>query len=346
MNRLMSRHFGVVKFLGIGLVTFFAGSALTTHFTTKLLLDVSSIAEASESDESDPEFDPEQEDAEEAEAKALAAQQMNDKALAGMAGKGTRKQQTADGIVGANIFCPTCIPIGDQPIEPVLLADGSMQVGEVQSALPLLLLATMESDDPLWSMATIQDTENNRLGPFTANESIRPGVTILAVERGKVILLNNGRREFITAGVVPVAKPVAAAKPGAESKPDAKPGKSVAIEGADEAVDCANENSCTVDRAFVDKMLANPTQLMTQAKMFPVTKDGETAGFRVSGIKTGSLATMIGLKNGDVVSEINGAKLGNIDDALAMYQKLRRASHLSVTVERAGAVISKEISIK
>jgi general secretion pathway protein C len=92
--------------------------------------------------------------------------------------------------------------------------------------------------------------------------------------------------------------------------------------------------------------MRNPQQLMTQARMYPVTKDGETAGFRVSGVRNGSLATMIGLKNGDVVSEINGSKLGTIDDALAMYQKLRRASHLSVTVERGGAVITKEISIK
>ncbi len=342
MNRLLSRHFGVVKFMGVGLVVFFAGSALSTHFTSKLLLDVSSVAQAaSESDEALPE---DEADEAELDAKAKATQRANDRALASMANKGTRKQQSAEGIVGANIFCPSCIPIEDQPV--ALASAGQMQVGEVQSQLPLRLLATMESDDPTWSMATIQDMESNRLGPYSANEAVRPGVTLLAVERGRVILLNQGRREFISLGAEP---PKPTAKPKAKTpapRSRSKSRKSVAIEGADQAIDCASENSCTVDRAFVEKLMANPRQLMSQARMFPVSKDGETAGFRVSGIKNGSLATMLGLKNGDVVSEINGAKLGTIDDALAMYQKLRRASHLSVTVERGGAVISKEISIK
>ena len=343
--RLLSRHVGLIKFCGVGLVVFFAGSALTTHFTTKLLLDVSSVAQAAGEGDEDPfEGEGEDDEADELDAKAKAAQKLNDRALAGMADKSTRKQQSADAILAANVFCPSCIPVEEQPL---LASAGEMQIGEVESKLPLRLLATMESDDPTWSMATIQDVETHRLGPYTANEQVRPGVTILAVERGRVVLLNQGRREFISLGAEP-PKPEATpkvSKPAAEpkSKPD---GKSVAIDGAEQAISCANENSCTVDRAFVEKLMANPTQLMTQARMFPVTKDGETQGFRVSGIKSGSLATMLGLKNGDVVSEINGAKLGTIDDALAMYQKLRRASHLSVTVERGGAVINKEISIK
>jgi type II secretion system protein C len=343
--RLLSRHFGLVKFCGIGLIVFFAGSALTTHFTTKLLLDVSSVAEAASEADENP-FAGDEEETEEAEAKAKAAERINDRALAGMADKGTRKQLAADSIVAANIFCPTCIPVEDQPLLAAGVDGNGMQVGEVESKLPLRLLATMESDDPTWSMATLHDVETNRLGPFTANEQVRPGVTVLAVERGRVVLLNQGRREFINLGTEP-PKPSAQTSPTTPAaEPQSKPGKTVAIEGAEQAIDCANENSCTVDRAFVEKLMANPTQLMTQARMFPVTKDGETQGFRVSGIKSGSLATLIGLKNGDVVSEINGAKLGTIDDALAMYQKLRRASHLSVTVERGGAVINKEISIK
>jgi general secretion pathway protein C len=334
---------GLVKFCGVGLVVFFAGSAITTHFTSKLLLDVSGVAQAASETDEDPFAGDDEEATEQVDAKAKAAQQLNDRALATMADKSTRKQQSADSILAANMFCPSCVPVEDQPL---LASAGEMQLGEVQSKLPLRLLATMESDDPTWSMATIHDIETQRLGPFSANEQVRPGVTILAVERGRVVLLNQGRREFISLGVEP-PKPSAQpqpSKPAAE--PKTKPGKTVAIDGAEQAISCASEDSCTVDRAFVEKLMANPTQLMSQAKMFPVTKDGETQGFRVSGIRSGSLATMLGLKNGDVVSEINGAKLGTIDDALAMYQKLRRASHLSVTVERGGAVINKQISIK
>jgi general secretion pathway protein C len=258
-----------------------------------------------------------------------------------MADKGTYKQRSSDEIVGNNIFCPTCVPAEAEPV--LANAIGPQGSGELASSLPLQLLATMESDDPAWSMATIRDLESNMLGPYTANEQLRPGVTILAVERGRVIILNQGRREYLAMGATP--PPPAPVKPApAQAASESKPG--VAIEGAEQAINCSSEHACTVDRKFVEQLMQSPQQLMTQARMFPVTKDGETAGFRMSGVRKGSLATLLGLKNGDVVSEINGSKLGSIDDALAMYQKLRRANHLSVTVERAGAVITKEISIE
>lgn len=346
MQRFLANHVLALKFLGFALVVAFAGSALSTHLASKLLLEVGVDGPADSPTDGGGEDDEEAE-AEEALASAKERQRkaLNDRALASMASKSSRKQASADAVVANNIFCPSCVPVDEQA--PVL-ANAGTQSGEIQSQLRLQLLATMESDDPLWSMATIRDLDSNSLGPYTPNEEVRPGVTIFSVERGRVVLLNQGRREFINLGDEPpaaTAPPKPAASPK-KSRSRARGGKSVAIDGADQAIDCSSENSCTVDRKFVDQLLAQPQQLMTQARMYPVSRDGENAGFRVAGVRSGSLATMIGLKNGDVVSEINGQKLGSIDDALGMYQKLRRASHLSVVVERGGAVITKEISIK
>jgi general secretion pathway protein C len=339
MQRFLSRHFGLVRFLAVSVIVALAGSALSTHIASKLLVDLELIG--SETHDASPEQDPDEADEDAVDERQVAA---NTRALESMADKGTYKQRSSDEIVGANIFCPTCVPAEAEPV--LANAIGSQATGELLSSLPLQLLATMESDDPAWSMATIRDLDNNMLGPYTANEQLRPGVTILAVERGRVIILNQGRREYIALGVTPAPPAPVKPAPAEKSKSPSKPGSSVAIEGAEQAINCSSENACTVDRKFVEQLMQSPQQLMTQARMFPVTKDGETAGFRVSGVRKGSLATLLGLKNGDVVSEINGSKLGTIDDALAMYQKLRRANHLSVTVERGGAVLTKEISIK
>jgi type II secretion system protein C len=340
MQRFMSRHFGLVRFLAIGAIVSFAGSALITHIASKLLIDLSLIGSESES-EAEPEQD---EGEEEVDERQVAA---NERALESMAGKSTYKQRSSDEIVDNNIFCPSCVPAEAEPLLANAIGIGGAPAsGELPSSLPLQLLATMESDDPAWSMATIHHLDTNVLGPYTANEQVRPGVTIVAVERGRVVILNQGRREYIALGATPPpAAPVKPAKP-VEDAGASKPGNSVAIDGAEQAINCSSENACTVDRRFVEQLMQSPQQLMSQARMFPVTRDGETAGFRVSGVRKGSLATLLGLKNGDVVSEVNGSKLGSIDDALAMVQKLRRANHLSVTVERSGAVITKEISIK
>jgi general secretion pathway protein C len=339
LHRFVSRHFGLIRFLSVGLIVSLAGSALSTHVASKLLVDVSLIGTETETEQT---AEPDEADEDEVDERQAA---INASALESMADKGTHKRRSSDEIVGHNVFCPTCVPVENET-DPVLAsASGAQAPGELPSSLPLQLLATMESDDPAWSMATIRDLDTNMLGPYTANEQLRPGVTILAVERGRVVILNQGRREYIALGATPPPPaPVKAAPPVATEK--SKPGTTVAIDGAEQAINCSSEHACTVDRKFVEQLMQSPQQLMTQARMFPVTKDGETAGFRLSGVRKGSLATLLGLENGDVVSEVNGSKLGSIDDALAMYQKLRRANHLSVTVERSGAVITKEISIK
>lgn len=348
MRRLLQSNFGLVKFAAVGIAVFFAGSAATTYAGNRLLLEYG-VEAGADDDEDEKKEDGEDTPPgfEDGEPTLASAARSNPRSTLGSSTKLRYKQATGDKIVEGNPFCPTCSPADEAAPEALASGARPLGTGEVRSSLPLQLLATMESDDPAWSMATIRDLDSNSLGPYVANEAVRPGVTIFAVERGKVILLNQGRREYISLGAEPAKpKPAPVQSTRKATKAKSSKGKSVAIAGAEQAIDCSSANSCTVDRKFVESLLANPKQLMSQARMYPVRRDGEPAGFKVSRIQSGSLATLIGLQNGDVLSEINGQKLGSIDDAMGMYMKLRRASHLSVVVERGGAVITKEISIK
>jgi type II secretion system protein C len=126
-----------------------------------------------------------------------------------------------------------------------------------------------------------------------------------------------------------------------------KPANAQEIEGAAEAIVCdESQTNCTVDKAFVEKLMANPGQLTKQARIVPAVADGETKGYKFYGIRPGSLPKLLGLKNGDLLTSVNGHELESLDQAMDLYNKLRRATHLSVTVERKGKVIQKEIDIK
>jgi general secretion pathway protein C len=119
------------------------------------------------------------------------------------------------------------------------------------------------------------------------------------------------------------------------------------IDGALEAISCDAEfTSCTVDKAFVEALLANPAQLTKQARIVPAVRDGETKGYKFYGIRPGSLPKLLGMKNGDLLTSVNGQQLESLDQAMDLYTKLRRASHLSVTIERKGQAVQKEIDIK
>jgi type II secretory pathway component PulC len=78
----------------------------------------------------------------------------------------------------------------------------------------------------------------------------------------------------------------------------------------------------------------------------PAVRDGETKGYKFYGIRPGSLPKLLGIKNGDLLTSVNGHQLESLDQAMDLYNKLRRASHLSVTIERKGQLVQKEIDIK
>ncbi|MGB1275869.1 MAG: hypothetical protein ACPG77_08970, partial [Nannocystaceae bacterium] len=115
----------------------------------------------------------------------------------------------------------------------------------------------------------------------------------------------------------------------------------------EDAINCDESgNQCTVERAFVEKLLKNPMALAKQARVIPSIKDGENRGFKFYGIRKGSLPRLLNLKNGDLLTSVNGTDLKTVDQAMGLYTKLRNASHLSVTIDRNGKTITKEIDIK
>jgi type II secretory pathway component PulC len=60
----------------------------------------------------------------------------------------------------------------------------------------------------------------------------------------------------------------------------------------------------------------------------------------------GSLPKLLNIKNGDLITSVNGTDLKSVDGAMSLYTKLRRASNLSITIERKGETINKEITIQ
>ena len=213
--------------------------------------------------------------------------------------------------------------------------------------MPLRLVATMESSDPKFSWATLRDEETGGAGPYWPGDKIFPSAVLVSVERRMVHVRHGSQLEYIELGVEPpkgAVKPVvdkATKKNEDEPKPSGN-----AIAGAEEAIKCESENACTIDRAWLEGVLSNPASLTKQARMMPSVKDGETRGFKFYGIRPGSLPKLLNIKNGDLITAVNGTELKSMDGAMSLYAKLRRASNLQITIERKGETINKELTIQ
>ena len=257
-------------------------------------------------------------------------------------------------LLANNLFCPTCAPELSQELEgevgAPLLNEGGEQIGGIQpgeqrTSLPFKLVVTMESSDPNFSQATIFDTEAGSVSPYWPGDQVRAGVYLAAVEHGLIHLQNQSVLEYLELGAEIAtpkkSKSMVAEQPTKPTKP-----KKGAIPGADEAIKCDSEESCTIERVFIEQLLANPAALTKQARVFPSVVDGETRGFKFSGIRSGSLPKLLGLNNGDVITSVNGKDIKSMDDAMALYTKLRNAPNLSINIDRKGKQVTKEITIR
>jgi type II secretion system protein C len=355
MEALFKKYFWLFKLLGVAVVVGFAASAVSNSVISRQAFapageDSKDKDDKDLDDEGETEGEPDEDDPSMSQAKVL------DKLSTGAANNAKqRKQRTVDAVLAGAIFCPTCAPPpppeGSPTASAAMSATGMpigstapVRPGEIASRLPLSLLATMESDDPEFSMATILHTDSKALGAYSPDDELRPGVFVERVERGKVVFRNGGQMEYLVLGAVPPPPPPVAPVATEEEE---KPANDREIEGAAEAISCdESQTNCTVDKAFVEKLMANPAQLTKQARIVPAVADGETKGYKFYGIRPGSLPKLLGLKNGDLLTSVNGHELESLDQAMDLYNKLRRASHLSVTIERKGKVIQKEIEIK
>jgi general secretion pathway protein C len=76
-------------------------------------------------------------------------------------------------------------------------------------------------------------------------------------------------------------------------------------------------------------------------RTFPVARGGKIEGFRVSGTRPGSLLTLLGIRNGDVIESFDGKDLSTPARALEAYAVLmnRSSERLTLGIRRGGAPV-------
>jgi len=182
------------------------------------------------------------------------------------------------------------------------------------------------------SYCIIEEEKLRQQGVYKVGAEVPGGAVVKSVEWDQVILTVGGNDEILkledgmTGG--PRMAPAAfnpAVGLGAGSAPPSAP-----VQG----VEVISDTEYVVDRKEVDNALENMSQLFTQIRAVPHFEGGEATGFRLFAIRRGSLFDKIGLKNGDIIRNINGQAMNDPTRALALLEQLREAQDLTVAVTR------------
>jgi general secretion pathway protein C len=92
-------------------------------------------------------------------------------------------------------------------------------------------------------------------------------------------------------------------------------------------------------------MVESPTSFADFISIKPHAPDGEMIGYRVSPGKQAEFFKMVGLRSGDIITEINGLDLSDLQQSLEAIEALKESQSLQMEIIRSGEPISLDIDM-
>jgi general secretion pathway protein C len=243
-----------------------------------------------------------------------------------------RKQESSistledyDIIITRNIFNSKNEIPDDELLDSSEVSAGSAK----KSMLDVELVGTIVVNDPARSVAAIKLKKEKKVEAFVINDVVLGKATVVSIARKKVIMKNN-----VTGGLEYI---------------ELKEGKVEDLSTRDitkTGIRRVSEDHILVDKGEVDRAMENINELLMQARAVPHMENGKVAGFKIFGIRPGSLYEKLGAKNGDVIKNVNGVDIKDPASAMGLYNQLRTQDKFEINLDRNGENKTFRIDIR
>ena len=235
-------------------------------------------------------------------------------------------------IVARNIFNSSTGETASAPVEEKVDLDKLKQ-----TELKLKLWGTVTGQDER-AYAVIEDTKAREQNLYRAGDSIQNAIVKLIL-REKVVLRVNDRDEILAMEEAS----------GSSSGP-----------GAGMRRDLASMNAATppklpissyprkirLQSAQIQQAMENLGQLMEQAQLRPHIENGQPAGISITGIKPNAIFRRMRLRNGDIITGVNGNSIESVEDAVKVVEQLSTGSNIQLQIKRRGREQTLDYSIE
>ena len=213
------------------------------------------------------------------------------------------------------IFVIIVAAITTQPALPEAAQDGGSGTLSGTSLSSLTLKGTLftQSLNPL---AIIEDARNGQIVMYELGDDVN-GLRIVHIRRGEITLGSSGgeyKLSFPDGGVFQDVVPA-----GDEDK-----WYHVTREG----------NTITTDRETVLGAIVRVRGIMRDVKIRPYSANGEKCGIAITTLNEKGILKEIGIKQGDVIKNINGLTLNSPYQIFNAYRKLKNKDELVVSILR------------
>ena len=115
---------------------------------------------------------------------------------------------------------------------------------------------------------------------------------------------------------------------------------------AEESIHCdLAATVCTIDRVYAAGLLREPDTIFSGVRHMPSLKDGQYRGHKLYGIRPGAPIKLLGFKNGDMITGIDGSPVVETSFLAEVKEMLDRGA-LTLQFERKGVLQSVRISVR
>jgi general secretion pathway protein C len=199
-----------------------------------------------------------------------------------------------------------------------------------QTDLKLKLWGTVTGDGKS-AYAVIEDTQSRSQNLYRKEDTVQ-GAAVKMILREKIVLRVGAKDQVLE---------MEKGETGTMAMGSAMPESPFTPMGEDQPV-----QTVSLLRSQIQDAMGNVNELMQQVKIMPHFTDGQPDGFSLTGIRPNSIFRKMGLRNGDIITGVNGEKIQTMDDALGFYKQLNASDNVSVQMKRRGRENSLNYQIK
>ena len=218
-------------------------------------------------------------------------------------------------IVERNIFGSADLSYMEDKSSPNIL------VRSAEEELGLALVGTVCGSMEI-SRAIIINTKTKLLGMYKTGQNVADA-RIKSIEENAVILLHNGQRKKLTLN-----------RTSGHNKNNTQVLSSPAISEADKVASPVLPVKQPLTE--VPTRIAHVEVMLSKAVIEPYAVTGQVEGLRITGLENIPMAKALGLKNGDIIREVNGHRLTSKQKALQVFKKARSQAVMNIKLLRDG----------
>jgi general secretion pathway protein C len=252
----------------------------------------------------------------------------------------------------------SCIPEPEEEPEDTTADDDGRCI---ESDIAINLVGTQVAEDPAWSLAILHNPAIDRTQFAVIGTNLLAEAEVTRIERNRIFMQRNGREECLRYGDATeraqrsqggdatgnaTARTTSTTATERDTRtttqttaPTGQGGaRPDTLEGRMQAGIRRNrDGSYDVQRDLIAE-IANNQQVMEQQapRVTPNYVNGQPRGFRLQGIRSGSMFSRIGIRNGDVIVAVGETQIDSPQRALELYDQMMQRPNVEVTVLRRG----------